>query len=450
MTNTVNAFNMNGTNKDNDDEATMPVSPFAVDDSLTRMINDLKEDNDMGKKIRSVFASDMTTRAGQEALLQLAIENKWLKKGMESTVKVASEDGIVGFLKFRESFSEALNFFNCSIEGNHRLIATLCVLFNCIPSYEMDFVKAEKGDAQYCHGSVLGIESDDPFANVHAGKIEGAIRSHFGLKIRVNIMGSKKQATKEAPASLLVSVCLLRLSTKISQEKHGSSSSNVGKIFTEIAHLWMPGKNAAIRRTDGTFYIDGEKIEETSKRNTLEDCPYHSNPVLKAFVEDPSINGGPIHRLLTSVAFKEMVTNQTINVGEANFNMNTAVIGKADKSVRKSMLELIGICVARAFGINEEKTMALLFCNDFFANRIDPKAELDDEQKANLGGTTLPKLFDYTSIESNKYIVALFIAEWILAAILANDTNVLQDALIKLSREMTNHGEDRVTEILGK
>lgn len=450
MSNTVNAFNMNGTNKDNDDEATMPVSPFAVEESLTRMINDLKEDNDMGKKIRSVLASDMTTKAGQERLLQLAIENKWLKQGMESTVKVASEDGILGFLIFRESFSEALNFFWCSVEGNHRLIATLCVLFNCIPAYDMDFVKAEKGDDHYCDGSILGIESDDPFANVRAGKIEGEIRSHFGLKIRVNIMGSKKQATKEAPADLLVKICLLRLSRMISDEKHGSSSSTVGKILTEIAQMWIPRKDTVVKKTDGTFQVEGNEIKEDSKREKLKDCPYNSNRVLQDYLKNPSIDGAPLHRLLSSVTFKEKGTDKTINVLSASFTANTAILHGNDKSVRKSLCELIGICVAREFGIDENKTLALLYGNEFFANRIDPKTHLKDEQKEILGGTTLPSVCDYTSSESNKCLVALFITEWILAANLTNDTDVIRDALIMLNREMTERGEERVIEVLGE
>eukprot|EP00986_Skeletonema_menzelii_P009208 scaffold4139_cov72-Skeletonema_menzelii.AAC.3 len=444
---TVSAFNT--TLSGVDTTGKMNVSPFAVNEAVTKLTTDLKEETKSGNEIRDALKADVTTVHGQRKLLQVARENNWFEKDKEDSVIVAERDGIEGFLKFRDTFSEALSFFWCSIEGNHRIIAALCALFKCIPKHNSPIRKAEETDEHFFSGQHSGIEADDPLKELHTGEVKGLV-THFRTIITVDLLGSKLQATENSTAQTLENDILLSISKMIATEKHGSSYSTLATNYILVANRLTPDKDMPAQTTNGMFYCNGSKIEEKAKKDIKDpkDGAFQDNQVLNNYLRDSSVLGSALQALLENIHFTEEGTNKRICI-PARMSVNTAIQDTETKSLKTSMAEIIGTALAEGMKIGKDEREALLFAKKYYDNSIQPQIDLNDSLAAKLG-VDLPELFDPHNEKSVDLSVLHFITEWIVAANMNVDLELLQKALDKLSRELSNMGEKEVKDCLGE
>ena len=95
----------------------MSVSPFAVNEAVTNIIEALRKASIESTEIKEALTADVTTVNGQKKLLRIARKKGWFEKGKGDRVQVADRDGVDGMLKFRDAFSSALSFFWASVEG---------------------------------------------------------------------------------------------------------------------------------------------------------------------------------------------------------------------------------------------------------------------------------------------------------------------------------------------
>ena len=446
LSETVSAFEtaLNGVNK----SGKMSVSPFAVNEAVTNFIATIRKASIESTEIKEALKADVTTVNGQKTLLRIARKNGWFKKGEEDRVQAADRDGVDGMLIFRDAFSSALSFFWASVEGNHRVITGASALFKCKPRHDSPIKIARRGEDHFLTGQDIGVESVDPLEELHAGST--SLVTHFQTPIYVDVLGSKLQATELATAKTLERQLLLSISKTIADEKHASSQATLAIRYSQVAIRFSPDKNKIAQKSDGSFYCDGEEIEEKSNKDILDpkDGAFQSNNILNDYVNDSSPFGEPLKRVLSTLHFKEEDTDARIDL-PAWMNANTAMLNAEAKSVKRAMSELIGTANATVMSFSEREKRALLLCNKFYGNTNKPMVKLNEKLAEELG-LDLPELFDPDSEKSIDLTVLHFITEWMIAANMNNNLDLLQQALDSLSRELSNMGEKVVKECLGK
>ena len=435
---------LNGVNK----TGKMSVSPFAVNEAVTTFIATLLEASIESAEIKEALTADVTTVNGQTKLLQIARKNGWFKEGKGDSVKAADRDGVDGMLQFRNAFSSALSFFWASVEGNHRIIVTSAALLKCKPRHDSPMKRARREEDHFLTGQDIGVESDDPLEELHAG--DTSLVTDFQTRIHVDVLGSKLQATELATAKTLERLLLLFISKTIADEKHASSQATIAAGFSEVVTKFTPDKDKTAQKSDGSFYCDGEEIKEKSNKHILnpKDGAFQSNEVLNNYVTDSSAFGGPLNRVLSTIHLNEEETDARIAL-PARMNANTAIQNAEAKSVKRAMSELIGTAIATVMSFSEREKQALLLSNKFYDNTNKPGVQLNKKLAEKLG-LDLPELFEPDSEKSIDLSVVHFITEWMVAANMNNDLELLRNALDKLSRDLSNMGEKEVKECLGE
>lgn len=427
----------------------MKVSPFSVNEAVLKLITNLAENTSQGKKIKKALQADVTTVKGQELLFEVAKTNNWFDDGKEESVIIAEEDGVEGFVTFRDTFSNAISFFWASIEGNHRLIAALCALLKCAPKHGSPICPATRSDEHFFSAKCSGINCDDVLADLHNGKVSDLVTT-FATTLHVELLGSKKNATKERPAKVLEQKIFLEYSKMIAGDKHDSSKSTVSSGIIRIAEAFMPAQNDKARPTDGTMYWNRKKIEVTPRMDITEpeQSSYVENPVLQRYVNEPSVDKEPFKDLVQTITFRDEDTNEDIKF-PPRLSQQTAILNTSANSVKATMTELIGTNVAKTMGMNEIKRLALLLATGFYDNSTEPKSSLSETLQEKMG-ITLPALYNPSDQTSIDLTVLHFFVEWILAANMSEDSDLIFKALDNICREMSVFGEDSVKKSLGE
>ena len=416
---------------------------------MTNLITNLAKDNNQGRKIKEALQADVTTVQGQQLLFDVAKTNNWFEDGKEKSVVIAEEDGVEGFIEFRETFSNALSFFWASIEGNHRLIAALCALLKCIPKHSSPICPAKRDDDHFFSSECSGLHCDDALADLHNGKLDDLVTT-FSTQLYVELLGSKKNATKKSPAKMLEEKIFLEYSKVIARDKHDSSKSTVSSGVIRIAEAFMPKQNETARPTDGTMYFSGEKIKVTPRKGIKDpqQSSYKKNAALASYLDDPSVDKKPFRDLLENITFAEKDTNEEIKL-PPGLSPQTAILNTTANSVKATMAELIGTSIAKTMGMGEIKRLALLLARGFYDNPTEPKIKLSETLEDKLG-LTLPPLYDPSDRTSVDLTVLHFFVEWIVAANMSEDSGLIFNALDKICREMTEFGEDVVKQSLSE
>jgi hypothetical protein len=424
------------------------VSPFVVDDRIQSLIENLAKDTTIGKRIKEAFAADLLTSDGQRLFLDVAKENKWLQEGKEDDVIVSEVDGVRGFMIFRDTFSKALSFFYCSVEGNHRIIAAICALLKCKPNSCGPIKAANPGDNHHFSGDYAGIDSDDPLVEEFDLE-DGESCSTFNTVLQVDLLGSKKQATPDWPAELLLEKIQRRLSEIVAETKRNSSYRTTAAAITPLVGPLMPEKNVSAKSSDGSFYMNGIKIEE-GKKTKKEDSAFYFNDVLSGFVHNPSAIGKHLQGLLSDITFKETGTDNHMRINDTRLSIDNAIISQDNKTLRRSITEIIGTALASVLEVDEAKRRALLFVDNYYGNSaVRPRIDMTKAQKEMLG-VYFPGLFKYSSEESKILTLNIFITEWFIAANVNNAKDLLTKAINQMNTDMASFGESNVKESLGK
>lgn len=424
------------------------VSPFVVDDRIQSLIENLAKDTTIGKRIKEAFAADLLTSDGQRLFLDVAKENKWLQEGKEDDVIVSEVDGVRGFMIFRDTFSKALSFFYCSVEGNHRIIAAICALLKCKPNSCGPIKAANPGDNHHFSGDYAGIDSDDPLVEEFDLE-DGESCSTFNTVLQVDLLGSKKQATPDWPAELLLEKIQRRLSEIVAETKRNSSYRTTAAAITPLVGPLMPEKNVSAKSSDGSFYMNGIKIEE-GKKTKKEDSAFYFNDVLSGFVHNPSAIGKHLQGLLSDITFKETGTDNHMRINDTRLSIDNAIISQDNKTLRRSITEIIGTALASVLEVDEAKRRALLFVDNYYGNSaVRPRIDMTNAQKEMLG-VYFPGLFKYSSEESKILTLNIFITEWFIAANVNNAKDLLTRAINQMNTDMASFGESNVKESLGK
>lgn len=299
--------------------------PFTPLKELQQLVLDLNSDDERDKdkktQIMDALTANITTVKGQKKLLRIARMYGWIDETKEK-VKVANEDGAVGFGEFHTAFTSALKFYVTAVEGNHRLLALLAALLRCIVERNSVFKPSNPGDDTFLTTSFIGTEENEngdedamekAFARLNSSDKQHkttAILSHY---LDVNITVAKKTATKSFNATHLSEMLLHQQSKRMGLRKTNATTAN---------------KYRNVSKHDGVLRDRDEDTEEDIDANSvlvyqgkeikLDGVKARKKRTVEQFRDDPSNSLQPFvnYHSNPSKYYSEMQNEVRLKIGE--------------------------------------------------------------------------------------------------------------------------------------
>jgi len=436
-----------------------PFTPVAAAQELVRVVNENKEEN---HKLKEVLMGDMTTVEGRTKLVRYAMEHGWFKESHADSVVVGTENNYKAFIEFRQTFSDALNFFMVSVEGNNRIIALTAGMLKTIISKNMTFTPKQQGMEGFLSKQSLGIDVLDDQSNDAMGSFFDGTSSNSATKpnteMRFQLIVAREQATVCNTAETLVRDLILPVSKKASDVKLKSSRPSIASrgLYT-MGYMYAnankrSGENDSVTR--GFLYEDGTLIDQKRKKDRsdlsdLKDDALFGKDRFSRFTLNPAIGGEEFKDAMDAFHMIDQDGNKLplfhdtcldSLLGPKNLKTN-----ESDTSLMSNHKRFLTFMLGKdVFEMNHDHLLTLLF-SGFVEDAILPKFDIPKKLSEVLKSKV--ESWQIGNEDGLKQALLSFMMDVIIAGNVLKKEKTVQNAFNKFALEMTN---DDMRNSLGK